>query len=84
MIVSEKITSKYIKFLFKKIFNLIKKEFISSDKKRSSGNYYEWANRTNFLLAVIYGSARRRSIGSKTFKKSEKIEIKFNVHFRTS
>ena len=33
---------------------------------------YEWAKRTKFLLAVIYGSACRHSIGSKTFKKNRK------------
>ena len=30
-------------------------------------NSYEWAKQTKFLLAVIYGSARRHLIGSKTF-----------------
>ena len=34
--------------------------------------HYEWAKRTKFLLAVIYGSACRHSIGSKTFKKNWK------------
>ena len=47
--------------------------------------YYEWAKRTKFLLTVMYGSPRRHSDISKTFKnKSEKIEIKFYDHFRTN
>ena len=46
--------------------------------------FYEWAKRTKFLLAVIYGSACRHSIGSKTFKKIGKCEIKMYDHFRTS
>ena len=33
---------------------------------------YEWVKRTKFLLAVIYGSACRHSIRSKTFKKNLK------------
>ena len=33
---------------------------------------YEWAKRTKFLLAVIYGSPRRHSDSSKTFKKNRK------------
>ena len=34
--------------------------------------YYEWAKRTKFLLAVIYGSPRRHLNSSKTFKKDRK------------
>ena len=33
------------------------------------------SERTKFLLAVIYGSARRHSIGSKTFKKNREKKI---------
>ena len=35
-------------------------------------NLYEWAKRTKFILAVMYGSVRRHQIGSKTFKKNRK------------
>ena len=37
---------------------------------------YEWAKRTKFLLAAIYGSARRHSIGSKTFWRNRKKKFK--------
>ena len=33
---------------------------------------FERVKRTKFLLAVIYGLARRHSIGSKTVKKNRK------------
>ena len=36
------------------------------------------------ILAFMYGSPRRHSNSSKTSKKSEKIEINFDDHFRTS
>ena len=46
---------------------------------------YEWANRTKFLLSVIYGSPRWYSNSSNTFKKkSEKYKINFYDHFRAS
>ena len=46
---------------------------------------FQVSERTKFLLAVIYGSLRRHSISSKTFKKNrKKIEIKFYDHFATS
>ena len=37
---------------------------------------YEWAKRTKFLLAIIYGSPRRYANSSKTFLKNRK-EFKY-------
>ena len=51
--------------------NLIKKGIIPSGKMRILGNY-ERAKRTNSLLSDLYGSSRRHSINSKTFKKNRK------------
>ena len=53
--------------------------------RRGSQYNYEWAKWTRFILAVVYGSSRRRSNSSiKPLKKSEKIEINLYAHFRTS
>ena len=47
-------------------------------------NNYEWAKRTKFLLAVIYGSPCHIKSALKPLKKSEKCEIKMYDHFSTS
>ena len=46
-------------------------------------SYYEWARRTKFLSAVIYGSSRRLSNSSKNFKENlKKLKSFFMVILR--
>ena len=68
-------TIKYVNNTYLNVNNSIVKVSIISN---------ELAKRTKFLLAVIYGSACRHSIRSKTFKKIGKCEIKMYDHFMTS
>ena len=64
------------------IFNI--KTNLMTIRKFKSTHYDEWAKRTKFLLAVLYGLPSRHSNSSKTLKKSEKIEIHFYGPLRTS
>ena len=52
-----------------RIVTILKLFIYFTRKLLQKANYYEWVKRTKFLLAVIYGSLRRHSDSSKTFKK---------------